>query len=125
MLQIYSFLNNGEICLTNERVYVQQSIFDVFLKKFVEHVKTWKVGYPDQESTKVGPQSSRVHFEKVTKCLDRAIQQGAKVQLGYGHPDYQKFGEKGYFVAPTILTGTDHSFEISLDACQWTVSLLE
>ena len=43
-----AFTNNGEICLCMERVYVEKSIYEKFLKALVEHVKNdWKIGLPN------------------------------------------------------------------------------
>ena len=112
-----AFTNNGEICLCMERVYVQESIFEKFLEKLVEHVKKdWKLGMPDKPDTKIGPLSSRTHYEKVTKMVARAVENdGAKVELGYLHENdqtKQNFESLGHFFPPTILTNCPKNSEI-------------
>jgi coniferyl-aldehyde dehydrogenase len=46
----------GEICVASSRVFVQEGIYDEFVKVLVEKVKAWKVGDPFDPKTQQGPQ---------------------------------------------------------------------
>ena len=46
----------GEICVAGSRVYVQEGIYDEFVKKAVEAAQSWKVGDPFDVTTNMGPQ---------------------------------------------------------------------
>ena len=46
----------GEVCVAGSRVYVQEGIYDEFVKKTVEAAQSWKVGDPFDVTTNMGPQ---------------------------------------------------------------------
>ncbi|MGJ8514168.1 aldehyde dehydrogenase [Carnimonas bestiolae] len=98
------FMNNGQVCTSNERTYVHADVYDEFLAKVTEKVKALKVGDPTDESVDVGPKVSLDELEKVHAMVEKAVEQGAKLELGGKRltgGDY----DKGYFYAPTLLTG--------------------
>uniref|UniRef100_A0A452ZEN0 Aldehyde dehydrogenase domain-containing protein n=2 Tax=Aegilops tauschii subsp. strangulata TaxID=200361 RepID=A0A452ZEN0_AEGTS len=50
------FFNKGEVCVAGSRVYVQEGIYDEFVKKAVVAAQNWKVGDPFDVATNMGPQ---------------------------------------------------------------------
>ncbi|WP_077328508.1 aldehyde dehydrogenase [Virgibacillus siamensis] len=96
-----SFVNQGEVCLCGARIYVERSIYDEFLEKFVEKTKGMKVGNPFDPDTNVGALVSEEHYNKVLKYLDIAKEEGGEFLIGGNAVD----ADKGYFVEPTIITG--------------------
>jgi coniferyl-aldehyde dehydrogenase len=46
----------GEVCVAGSRVYVQEGIYDEFVKKAVEAARSWKVGDPFDVTSNMGPQ---------------------------------------------------------------------
>jgi coniferyl-aldehyde dehydrogenase len=46
----------GEVCVAGSRVYVQEGIYDEFVKKAVEAAQNWKVGDPFDATSNMGPQ---------------------------------------------------------------------
>ena len=62
-----AFLNQGEICLCTSRIYVQDSVFDTFLEKFVEETRNLKVGDPNDPEVFMGALNSQVHLDKVIR----------------------------------------------------------
>jgi acyl-CoA reductase-like NAD-dependent aldehyde dehydrogenase len=93
-----SFMHQGQICMSVEKVLVHEKIFDDFLKRFVERAGKLKVGDPTKSKEHViGPLINDKQVAKVRAQLEDAIAKGAKVVLG-GKID-------GRFVEPTILTG--------------------
>lgn len=54
MLQLSD--HQGEICVASSRVFVQEGVYDEFVKKLVEKVKAWIVGDPFDPKTQQGPQ---------------------------------------------------------------------
>ena len=107
-----SFLNQGEICLCGSRVYVQRAIFDRFLESFVAKTRELKVGDPRDASVFMGPVVSREHLEKVESFLDHARSEKLKFLAGGERPQLDSRFQKGYFIAPTILTGTENASRI-------------
>ncbi|AXS41261.1 aldehyde dehydrogenase family protein [Breoghania sp. L-A4] len=93
-----SFMHQGQICMSVEKVLVHEKIFDEFLEKFVARAAKLKVGDPGKDKGNIiGPLINDKQVGKVREQLEDAIAKGAKVVLGGGI--------NGRFVEPTILTG--------------------
>jgi len=92
-----SFMHQGQICMSVEKVLVQRSIFNEFLEKFVARAARLKVGNTADPKNVIGPLINDRQVDRVKSQLEDAIAKGAKVELG---------GKiEGRFVYPTILTG--------------------
>jgi aminomuconate-semialdehyde/2-hydroxymuconate-6-semialdehyde dehydrogenase len=77
-----SFANQGQICLCGSRIFVERPIYEKFKNALVEKVKLLKQGDPTDPGTEQGAVVSRVHFEKVMKCIERAKIEGGKILTG-------------------------------------------
>ena len=86
-----SFSNQGEICLCGSRILIEESIYEKFKKEFVEKTKQLTVGDPLDESSKQGAIVSKVHFDKIMRCIDTAKQEGGKIFMWR---QYSKIGRK-------------------------------
>jgi acyl-CoA reductase-like NAD-dependent aldehyde dehydrogenase len=65
-------LIQGEVCVAGSRVYVQEGIYDEFVKKAVEAAQNWKVGDPFDVTTNMGPQvSSDIISTDLFGAMDR------------------------------------------------------
>ncbi|MGA1644708.1 MAG: aldehyde dehydrogenase family protein [bacterium] len=92
-----SFMHQGQICMSVEKVLVQRSIFNEFMEKFVARAARLKVGNTADPENVIGPLINDRQVDRVKSQLEDAIAKGAKVELG---------GKiEGRFVYPTILTG--------------------
>ena len=67
-----SFANQGEICLCGSRVFVQEGIYDEFLKRFTEATKKIVVGNPAAPTTTMGALVSKQHLDKVLSYVELA-----------------------------------------------------
>ncbi len=93
-----SFMHQGQICMSVEKVLVQDALYDRFLPAFVERAARLKVGAPSADRDHViGPLINDKQVARVKAQIDDAVAKGAKVELGGG--------VDGRFVEPTILTG--------------------
>jgi aminomuconate-semialdehyde/2-hydroxymuconate-6-semialdehyde dehydrogenase len=100
-----SFSNQGEICLCGSRILVEASIYEKFKAAFTERARQLKVGDPLAEDSKQGAIVSKMHFEKILRCIDTAKQEGGKILCG-GHPvALEGRCANGYFIAPTVIEG--------------------
>ena len=109
------FSINGERCTAGSRIFVQESVYDDFVRKFAERAKRLVVGDPADEKTNVGSMITRAHWEKVTGYIRLGEQEGARVLAGgtdkpVGLPDHLK---NGNFVAPTVLANVDNRMRVA------------
>lgn len=104
------YRNQGEICLAGSRILVQQSIYDLFLDKFVAAVKKIKVGDPTDESTDMGALVSPGHLKTVDDYVQIGLAEGAK--LAYGGKVVANLPE-GNFYEPTVLYDVDNKMRIA------------
>jgi alpha-ketoglutaric semialdehyde dehydrogenase len=93
-----AFLSAGQKCTATSRVIVEQSVLDVFGERLAALARSWPVGDPLDEATKVGPLASENQLETVSGYLELAEHEAARVLAGGGRPD-----NGGYFVEPTVL----------------------
>ncbi len=94
-------LNNaGQVCTAAKRFILHEKIAESFLTKFSDAFRQVKIGDPLDESTTLGPLSSKDALETLSKQVDEAVKHGAKLHLG-GKP----VSGEGNFYEPTILTG--------------------
>ncbi len=103
-----SFRNCGQVCVSTERIYVEQGIADEFEKAVIERTQALKVGNGAEDEINIGPMISPRQKEHVLDQLDKAKQQGATVACGDTPAD-------GNFVTPTVLTGMNHDMDIMRD----------
>lgn len=91
--------NAGQVCTAAKRFIIHQDIADQFLRKFTEAFQQVKMGDPLDESTTLGPLSSKEALNTLSKQVSEAVQNGAKLHFG-GKPA----NSEGNFFEPTILT---------------------
>ncbi|HEV2296556.1 MAG TPA: aldehyde dehydrogenase family protein [Tepidisphaeraceae bacterium] len=92
------FANAGQDCCARSRVFVQRKVFDEFLDRFTAATKAIVVGDPTDEKTQVGPLVSDHQRSTVEDFLASAWSQKRRFATGGG-----RCGDKGYFIAPTIV----------------------
>jgi aminomuconate-semialdehyde/2-hydroxymuconate-6-semialdehyde dehydrogenase len=95
-----SFWNQGEICLCGSRIFVERSIHDAFVERFIAATNKLRIGDPLDDATDVGALISEAHLKKVMGYIDLAKQEGGTIVAGGNRID-----RPGYFVEPTIVTG--------------------
>ncbi|WES69085.1 NAD-dependent succinate-semialdehyde dehydrogenase [Superficieibacter sp. HKU1] len=91
--------NAGQVCTAAKRFIIHEKVADAFLSKFTDAFREVKLGDPLDESTTLGPLSSKDAVETLTKQVDEAVKNGAKVHAGGKPVEHQ-----GNFFEPTILT---------------------
>jgi aldehyde dehydrogenase (NAD+) len=100
-----SFMHQGQICMSVEKVLVHEAIFEPFLARFVERAGKLKVGDPGRDKSHViGPLINDKQAAKVKEQIDDAVAKGARVALG-GRVT-------GRFVEPTILLGVTPDMKV-------------
>lgn len=101
-----AFSNQGQVCLSGSRLFVERSIHDEFLRRFVEQTKQLRVGDPLDPATQVGALVSKAHQGKVQGYIDAAKREGGTILCGGAdRPAVPQRCKEGFFVAPTVITG--------------------
>ncbi|CZT16869.1 uncharacterized protein RCC_02704 [Ramularia collo-cygni] len=75
------FRNSGQTCVTANRIFVQEGIYDEFAKALTERVKTLQVGNGVKEGVFVGPLTHECAVEKALHHIEDAKSHGASVAL--------------------------------------------
>src|SRR5215467_1445468 len=101
------FFNHGQCCVAGSRLFVHSSRFDEVVDGVAEIAKGIKLGSGLDEGTQMGPLVSDEQFRRVTGYLESGKADGATAVTGGG-----RFGDRGYFVEPTVLTNTHPSMKI-------------
>ena len=102
------FRNTGQTCVCTNRFLVQEGIYDEFVNRLAEAVKTLNVGNGMDDGVNQGPLISLKALEKVKDHLSDAIDRGALVVTG-GKP--HKIG--GTTFEPTVISNVDSSMKIA------------
>jgi len=105
-ISVAGFFNAGQDCTAATRVLVHESIHDEFVAALAKAAAETKTGLPDDEDVLYGPLNNANQLAQVTGFIDR-LPTHAKVEAG-GH----RVGEKGYFYAPTVVSGLKQDDEI-------------
>jgi acyl-CoA reductase-like NAD-dependent aldehyde dehydrogenase len=106
-----SFTNCGQVCLSLERIFVESSVSEEFLRGCVEKTKKLRLGPGNDPQTDVGPLIRPQHVQRMSELIADAVQRGAKVLCG-GHAR-PELGPN--FFEPTVLTGVDTSMQLFRD----------
>lgn len=103
-----SFSNSGQLCISMERIYVHESIFDEFLAAFARRTDAMRMSARIGWGSDIGSLISQKQLDRVSEHVDDAVERGADVVVGgKARPDVGP-----YFYAPTILTGVDDSMTL-------------
>jgi len=102
------YLNQGQCCCAGSRLYVEEKIHDKFVDKLVQMNKARKLGDPFDPQTEQGPQVDQAQFDKILHYVDLGKQQGAACLTGG-----KRFGNRGYFVEPTIFANVRDEMAIA------------
>lgn len=108
------FANAGQVCTCNERTYVHEAVYDRFAAALGERIRAIRVGDPTDPATDIGPKVSAAELDKVHAMVERAIAQGAQVEVG-GHRLTGGIFDRGQYYAPTLLTGVTQDMDIVHD----------
>lgn len=99
------FLHQGQICIAINRIIVEDDIYDDFVERFHAHVKTLKVGDPNDQDTAIGPIINDKQLKSLKDKIAKAQTEGANILMS---------GEiKGQLVPPHIFTEVTRDMDLS------------
>ncbi len=103
-----SFANQGEICLCGSRLFVEKTIYEEFVDRFLGATKKLRIGDPQDATTDVGALISEPHLRKVEGYVDLAREEGGTILVGGKRPEnLPERVADGYFLEPTVIAGLD------------------
>jgi aldehyde dehydrogenase (NAD+) len=102
------FFNHGQCCCASSRCYVHESIKEEFLEKLLTKVESRKVGDPFEEVDQ-GPQVDKLQFDRVMGFIEKGKVEGNLLIGG------QRYGNKGYYVQPTVFDNIPDTGSIMRD----------
>jgi len=105
---ISKFRNTGQTCVCSNRILVQEGIYDEFVTRLAEEVKTLNVGNGMEEGINQGPLISQKALDKVKDHISDAIDRGAEIVAG-GKPHQSG----GTMFEPTVISNVDSTMKVA------------
>ena len=91
-------INSGQSCIAAKRFLVANNVYDEFLQRFVEGMRTLKIGDPFDETTEIGPLATEQILQGVHEQVQKSVAAGAKLLTGGN-----RIHGPGFFYEPTVL----------------------
>ncbi|PVZ68974.1 acetaldehyde dehydrogenase ExaC [Pelagibaculum spongiae] len=104
---VLAFFNQGEVCTCPSRALVHEDIYDEFMAMVVKRAAEIKRGNPLDTEVMVGAQASMEQHQKILRYLELGKKEGAEVLIGGGEAKVGEGFEKGFYIEPTLLKGTN------------------
>jgi aldehyde dehydrogenase (NAD+) len=101
------YFNQGHVCCAGSRLYVQESVYDIVLRKLKDRMESLIVGNPLDKNTDIGAINSKEQLGVINKYLKIGQEEGAEM--------YQpncSLPKKGYWCKPTLFTNVSQSNRI-------------
>jgi glyceraldehyde-3-phosphate dehydrogenase (NADP+) len=99
-----AFAYSGQVCIHTQRIFIQQCLFDSFIKEFCKITSNLKQGPPDDPNTQISAMIDENNALRVESWVNEAIANGATVRCGGKR-------NKSYY-EPTVITNTQHSMKV-------------
>jgi succinate-semialdehyde dehydrogenase/glutarate-semialdehyde dehydrogenase len=95
----FKYRNAGQVCISPTRFYVQEPVYDRFLKRFTDFANNIKLGDGLEDGTTMGPMANSRRLDALESFVNDAKNRGGKVVTGG-----KRRGNQGYYFEPTIVT---------------------
>lgn len=93
------FANCGQVCVTCDRFYVHESLYDAFVEGFASRASQLRVGYGQDKEPQMGPLINIRRLEAIESIVADARKRGARVVTGGQRIE----NNGGFFYAPTVI----------------------
>jgi len=101
------FFNHGQCCCAGSRLYIEKDAFDKVVEGVAQQAKKIRLGPGMSPGTQMGPLVSDEQLTRVCGYLDAGKAEGARAIAGG-----KRYGDKGYFVEPTVLVNTNDKMKV-------------
>jgi succinate-semialdehyde dehydrogenase/glutarate-semialdehyde dehydrogenase len=95
----FKYRNAGQVCISPTRFYVQEPVYDRFLKRFTEFANAIKLGDGLEQGTTMGPLANPRRLDAMEAIVNDSRSRGGKVVTGG-----KRRANQGYFFEPTVIT---------------------
>ncbi|MEW9670445.1 aldehyde dehydrogenase family protein [Ammoniphilus sp. 3BR4] len=104
------YFNQGQVCASGSRLFVQEGIYDQFMDSFVNKVNAIRIGNPLEATTQMGPQVSEKQLKTVEHYVKSGLEEGARLVTGG-----KRFAEagNGYYYTPTVFENVTNEMKIA------------
>ena len=101
------FFNQGHVCCAGSRLLVQESVYEIVLRKLKDRMESLIVGNPLDKNTDIGAINSKSQLDTINHFIKLGKEEGAEIYQPDG-----KLEKKGYWCKPTLFTGVAQSNRI-------------
>ncbi|XP_056448881.1 aldehyde dehydrogenase 1A1-like [Gadus chalcogrammus] len=102
------FFNQGQCCVAGSRLFVEEPIYETFVRRCVEKARSKVLGDPLTPGVDQGPQIDRKQFDKILELVESGRREGATLECG-GDP----WGQQGLFIQPTVFSNVTDDMRIA------------
>jgi len=95
----FKYRNAGQVCISPTRFYVQEPVYDRFLRRFTEHANAIKLGDGLDQGVTMGPLANARRLDAMAAIVNDSKSRGGKIVTGG-----KRRGNQGYFFEPTVIT---------------------
>ena len=95
----FKYRNAGQVCISPTRFYVQEDVYDRFLKRFTDYAKAIKLGDGLEKGVTMGPLANPRRLDAMEAFVAMPNSRGGKIVTGG-----KRRGNQGYFFEPTVVT---------------------
>ncbi|NUT63438.1 NAD-dependent succinate-semialdehyde dehydrogenase [Herbaspirillum sp. C9C3] len=108
------FRNGGQTCVSPNRIYVQDKVYEAFVAKLGARVAALKVGPATDAASQIGPMINARAIAKIDQHVRDAIERGARVITGGKRLQGPGFESDNYY-APTVLANVTGAMQCSCE----------
>jgi acyl-CoA reductase-like NAD-dependent aldehyde dehydrogenase len=115
-----SFIYAGQICISTQRIFVVEKVFEEFKNLLISEVGKLKTGDPSDDKVLVGPIIDTGHVDRIDSWVKEAVSAGAELLCGGGI-----ISRENNTYAPTLITNTDNSMKVACAEAFGPIAILE
>ncbi len=117
LIPIGAFYQSGQSCISVQRIFIHESVYDRLVPELVKGAALWKTGDPLEESTMLGPIISEDDARRIERWVDEAVNAGARLLCGGRR--------EGVFYDATLLENVRRDLDVCCKEVFGPVALLE
>jgi acyl-CoA reductase-like NAD-dependent aldehyde dehydrogenase len=115
-----AYLYAGQICISTQRIFVHEKVYDRFQSALIESIGNLKVGDVQDESVLVGPVIDKGHMKRIDSWVQEAKAEGATILTGGSITS-----DKHNLYAPTLITNSTSKMKVAAEEVFGPVAVLE